>query len=988
LHRFLHFVPPLLSSTRRRDGTSIEMTEGRKERFKVANKTNSRMYLVTSILLLLTLCTSTMGKTIYVDDDTAGAKDGSSWLNAYNFLQDALADANSALKPVEIRVAQGIYKPDQGVGITVGDREASFQLIDGVSLKGGYAGLGEPDPNARDITGYETILSGDLNGDDGPNFTDSSENTYHIVIGSGTDETAVLDGLTVVGGNADHHPEIGGGGMYNDAGSPTVTNCTFRQNSANWSGGGMHSWNKSRPTLINCTFTLNSAYLGGGMCNNNSDPTLINCIFRANSVDRNGGGMDNSYSSPTLSNCTFIANSAYNGGGMVNSIESSPILTNCTFSGNSADSGGGIYNYYHTNPTLNNCTFSENSADENGGGMYNHENSDTTLNDCIFIRNSCGNGGGGIWNSMSDPKLFNCTFSSNHANFGGGMVSGFESKPILTNCTFSDNHAAFGGGISNFTEDGNPILTNCILWSNTLTQLAGDIVALYSDVQGGWIGQGNIDIDPLFAKPGYWADVNYPNIVLETNGPNAVWVDGDYHLKSQAGRWDPVSESWVQDDVTSPCIDAGDPNSDWGEEPWPHGERINMGAYGGTAEASMSLSDAGKVVYIQWLGHSSVKTWTEDVVVYVDPRNLSISPHDATLILVTHTHGDHYQPTDIAKVSRQGTGQVILPGQTIQLDAVSVTAVPAYNINKPNHQKANNWIGYIIEIASKRIYVAGDTDLIPEMQTLGKIDVAFLPAGGAYTMNATEAAQAAHVINPTLAIPYHWGTSVGTLADAQLFTQLAACNAKVMSVGEIISSEDWLKDFSLIAHWKLDEAEGTIAHDSAGSNDGTLIGNPTWQPTSGKIDGALQLDGDGDYVSMPFVLNPADGKFSVFAWVKGGDPDQVIISQADGVDWLLLDASEGKLMTSLSPPAGRFAPPPLTSEFVITDVDWHLIGFVWDGSNRILYVNDVEVAKNTQTQLAGSTGGLYIGAGKNLDAGSFFSGLIDDVRIYNRAVTP
>ena len=85
----------------------------------------------------------------------------------------------------------------------------------------------------------------------------------------------------------------------------------------------------------------------------------------------------------------------------------------------------------------------------------------------------------------------------------------------------------------------------------------------------------------MFARPGYWADVN---------DPNAVWIDGDYHLKSQAGRWDPVSESWIIDDVTSPCIDVGDPNSPVGDEPEPNGERINIGAYGGTAEASKSFT--------------------------------------------------------------------------------------------------------------------------------------------------------------------------------------------------------------------------------------------------------------------------------------------------------------------------------------------------------------------------------------------------------------
>jgi hypothetical protein len=98
----------------------------------------------------------------------------------------------------------------------------------------------------------------------------------------------------------------------------------------------------------------------------------------------------------------------------------------------------------------------------------------------------------------------------------------------------------------------------------------------------------SIDSDPCFANPGYWADVIDSNIAADPNDPNAVWVEGDYHLKSQAGRWDPNSQSWVQDDVTSPCIGAGDPNSPIGDEPEPNGGRINIGAYGGMAEASKS----------------------------------------------------------------------------------------------------------------------------------------------------------------------------------------------------------------------------------------------------------------------------------------------------------------------------------------------------------------------------------------------------------------
>jgi hypothetical protein len=195
-----------------------------------------------------------------------------------------------------------------------------------------------------------------------------------------------------------------------------------------------------------------------------------------------------------------------------------------------------------------------------------------------------------------------------------------------------------------------------------------------------------------------------------------------------------------------------------------------------------------------------------------------------------------------------------------------------------------------------------------------------------------------------------------------------------------------VNDPTLVAHWALDETEGTTAHDSTGAHDGTCQGEPLWQPANGRIDGALAFDGIDDYVTADFVLNPADGPFSVFAWIRGGAPGQVIISQVVGVDWLLADPAEGKLMTELK--SGGRGPRPLNSQATITDAEWHRVGFVWDGSNRILYVDDIEVAKDLQAQLLGSTGGLYVGVDRTLDTASFFSGLIDDVRIYDRAITP
>jgi hypothetical protein len=195
-----------------------------------------------------------------------------------------------------------------------------------------------------------------------------------------------------------------------------------------------------------------------------------------------------------------------------------------------------------------------------------------------------------------------------------------------------------------------------------------------------------------------------------------------------------------------------------------------------------------------------------------------------------------------------------------------------------------------------------------------------------------------------------------------------------------------VEDPTFAAHWKLDEAEGDIAFDSVGENNGTLYGEPLWQPDGGMIKGALQFDGMDDYVSTPFALNPADGKFSVFAWIKGGAPGQTILSQQKGVNWLLSDPATGALMTELQ--SGTRSRKALYSDAIITDGIWHRVGFVWDGSNRRLYVDDVLIAEDTQQGLGACYGGLQIGCGKDMAAGTFWSGLIDDVRIYSRAVKP
>lgn len=642
-------------------------------------------------LLFVMLNSSLAGQIIYVDADAPGANTGANWTDAYRHLQDALTHVGCSCQPVEIRVAQGVYRPDRGAGMVPADRQATFQLRNKITLKGGYAGYGQADPNDRDITAYETILSGDLeendtefNLDDWESIRSSVEhfsrddNSYSVVNGSGTDATAVLDGFTITAGHAniyggygpdcgqlentdDTTPANNGGGMYISQGSPSLICCTFRRNTtlsfgSDTGGGGMYNL-QSHPALEDCRFVENIVFSGdvscrgAGMLNIDSNPNVSNCTFEGNIAtgfddEYYGGGMCNESSSPSLTHCSFMDNmSLYaggtGGGAIYSSDNSQPVLTDCYFAGNSGANGGAIVAYnivlhhctFYKNVAgfyggaisgggelrLVNCTFRKNRA-ELGGAIHVWHNTHAILEDCLFTQNTAANGagmdyhggdseltrcifraniadcaGGGIYNEYGRLKLAHCLFMGNSANgnypwAGGGAMFNYKSNLMVAQCTFSANVSANGNALACYSyqqnEPSDIHLTNCILWDgwNEIWNLDNSAITItYSDIRGGWSGQANIDADPLFSDPGDWDKNGTPN------DPNDdYFVEGDYHLQSQAGRWNPVDQTWVQDEVTSPGIDAGDPATPIGWEPFPNGGIVNMGAYGGTNKASKS----------------------------------------------------------------------------------------------------------------------------------------------------------------------------------------------------------------------------------------------------------------------------------------------------------------------------------------------------------------------------------------------------------------
>ena len=313
-------------------------------------------------------------------------------------------------------------------------------------------------------------------------------------------------------------------------------------------GGGIYG-NGTLATIQNNTISGNlaQAYLayGGGLCKCNG--TIQNNTISGNSARGNfyaaGGGLYKCNGS--IQNNLITDNSA--------------TATSGPYSG----SGGGLA---ACGGVIQNNTIKENSAGD-GGGLIGCDGS--IQNNIIsgnFVTRANGHGGG---LHQCHGIIQNNVICENSAQgWGGGIYYSYGA--IIQNNTICHNSGSYGGGLSRCIY-GDTVIRNCILWGNTCTRDGAQIYhsePIYFSCIEGWTGEGlsNISTDPLFADPN----------------------NGDYHLKSRAGRWDASSQSWVQDTVTSPAIDAGDPADPIGYEPFPNGGIINMGAYGGTAEASKS----------------------------------------------------------------------------------------------------------------------------------------------------------------------------------------------------------------------------------------------------------------------------------------------------------------------------------------------------------------------------------------------------------------
>ncbi len=451
------------------------------------NKTNLFFRLAIPMFFLGFWCMPLAGQTIYVDAAAPSGGDGSSWAGAFRFLQNALWTADPCDR---IWIAEGLYQPDRSAADPCGTgwRDATFQLVDGVEIYGGFP-AGGGDWDSRDPCIYETVLSGDLTGNDIevadpcdlPSEPTRTDNCFHVLTCEVADANTILDGFTITGGNANEvSPHNVGGGMYNVDTDIVIRQCWFRGNTALYAAG-MRNLSGS-PTIEDCTFSGNACQkTGGGLYNYNSSPTISRCTFSNNWGKYAAGMYIYNDSSPILTeiltDCVFQNNVAVLDGGGLNIYNASdPNITSCTFSGNRAGrAGGGVWG--GGTGTLSDCGFSDNWAGEQGGGMFIDERSAPILTLCDFNDNSTDADGGGMYShSASDSQLVSCTFSLNQATQNGGGIAGGGTGTLI-DCGFSDNWAGEQGG-GMFIDDGaDPMLTRCEFNNNSTD---GDGGGMYS----------------------------------------------------------------------------------------------------------------------------------------------------------------------------------------------------------------------------------------------------------------------------------------------------------------------------------------------------------------------------------------------------------------------------------------------------------------------------------------------------------------------------
>ena len=385
------------------------------------------------------------GSALHVDADASGpVYDGFGWCTAFHDLQEALGVATAG---DVIRVADGVYLPDSAD--LVDPRAATFELVAGVTIEAGYAGCGADDPDERNWALYETVLSGDLEDDDGSDFENTEENCYHVVTANDLNDTTELDGLTITAGRADglNPAEQYGAGMLVSDSAVIVTHVTFSRNQAQVSGGAV-SISGGELAMGACSFNLNAAAEGGAISVDGETDlaTVTGCVFEDNNAERGGAIVVRNYASlVALSSCTFNRNLAGVEGGAIygGGIWGVLISVDCMFTANQAAADGGAVFSGFLSQVWTNCVFSENVATGRGGAVYCDGGEHTLVENCTFTTNRAEHGGGIYMEHADAAGIEACRFTGNVA-WSGGALYVYGGDVAVNRSRFRRNYATAG----------------------------------------------------------------------------------------------------------------------------------------------------------------------------------------------------------------------------------------------------------------------------------------------------------------------------------------------------------------------------------------------------------------------------------------------------------------------------------------------------------------------------------------------------------------
>ena len=875
---------------------------------------------------------------VYVKYDAVGTADGTSWINAFTNLQDALAAATFG---DEIWVAAGIYTPDVGGGSTPGDRSATFRLRNGVRIYGSFVGV-EVELGQRTFTDNQTILSGDLFNNDDGSLDTFVDNCFHVVSGIALSRQTILDGFTISGGNADASViekfDSKGGGILINLGAPVIANCRIIDNSATAFGGGVAIINSGNPHFRSCEVIGNSTLGdGGGVGIFSASPTFVDCEFTGNSADGNGGGLNGHlYSLPNITNTTFVNNEAGGDGGALSAGTIGGSITNCTFFSNHAKSAGG------------------------GAKVF------VELEDVVVEPPEAG--------SISDHHSGNTPF---------------KRKPAS--------------------------ISNSIFWHNTAAmdeQIAGTPDVSHSVIEGGFDGLGIVDQDPLF---------------VDADGSDDIIGTVDDNLKLLSG---------------SPAVDAGNNDVDIypltdGIQPLPGTDLAGNPRFADdpdtpdTGVGIPPIVDMGAYEYIpvpDLVGH-----WKMDEEMWNESDDEVI---DSSALENHGTSQDGAQTVAEGKANRAGQfdgvddgidlGR-IESGDPLQLTGGG-TLVGWFNqepdgdrlqrlVDKSTSHSGTNGYALIVDPLDRSVWLS-----------VNKAN--YKSAAGVYAFN--EWTHVAAVITENAFSIYINGVEIdggfqtggvrlppeesasmsignwshglgrafrGRLDDLRIYNQVldGAAIQDITEEGSVASA--------LIAHYRLDEGEGCTTADSAGvsaAKEGRLQpgcsssdnDGPEWSIGDAKLGEALSFDGDDDYVELGEIAedNPlqlSDGG-TVAGWFKQdrGDRWQRIIDKStnhSGANGYALIADPFDRSIWLGVNRANYK----SVGGVYAFSEWTHVAAVFTENAFAIYINGVEVGGAFERGDARlppvANASMRIGTW-NHTTGREFYGLLDDLRIYGRAL--